>query len=115
MHPSTDKLVGTDVYGIPFNDKDPWSVKFQDTHYDQYMFTSGDFTRWLVCTKIAILEWYSNTNRPILKSSRSSTPTVNKWWRRVTGYLEDPWVTLGDWNDSDKEVLYGGVSYPNYW
>jgi len=83
-------------------------VKFDNTIYDQYMFTSGDFSRWLVCSKDSIIGWYSNGNRPILKSSRTSTPTYGRWYRRTPYNPEDPWVSLGNYND---EVIYGANSH----
>lgn len=72
------------------------------------MFTSGDYTHWLVSTKNAIIGWYTNTNRGILKSSANSNPHVAKWYRRNTSNnIEDPWVSLQDYPNG---VIYGANS-----
>ena len=71
------------------------------------MFTTGDLSRWLVCTKDSIIGWYSNGYRPILRSSRNANPYVARWYRRTPYNPEDPWVSLGNYND---EILYGANS-----
>ena len=110
-HPATDRLVGTDVYGTPFNDKDPWSVKYDHTIFDQFMFTTGDLTQWLVATRDSVIGgWYQDQLRPILKSSKNANPHAAKWYRRESGFLEDPWVGLGDYWSFRHEILYGGAS-----
>lgn len=110
-HPSTDKLVGNDVYGKPFSNT-PWSVKFSDSNYDQYMFTTGDYTKWMVTSKDSIIGWYSNGYRSVLKSSTNATPYVARWYRRTPHNPEDPWLSLGNYN---SDVIYGANAYPgNY-
>ena len=108
-HPSKDKLVGTDVYGVPYSSDSAWSIKYDNIKFDQFMFTTGDFTKWLVCHKDAVLGWYSNSDRPVLKSSSNSKPYKAKWYRRTTN-PEDPWVSIGDYN---TDIVYGGNAYPS--
>ena len=76
------------------------------------MFTSGDLSKWMVTTKDAIIGWYSNNYRSVLKSSRNTNPYVARWYRRTPYNPEDPWLSLGDYN---SDVIYGANSYPaNY-
>jgi hypothetical protein len=67
------------------------------------MFTSGDYTKWLVSNKDAVLGWYANNYRSILKSSTNSNPYVARWYRR-TPNPEDPWISLGNYA---SDVIYG--------
>ena len=103
-HPATDKLVGSHVYGEAYSTTEPWSVKFDNVQFDQFMFTTGDFTKWLVCTKTAIIGWYSNGQRPVLASSSNSNPYLARWYRRTPNNPEDPWVSIGDYS---SDVIYG--------
>ena len=50
-HPATDQLKGTDVYGDSTNDGVAWSKKFSDVPFDQFMFATGDGSKWLQVTK----------------------------------------------------------------
>lgn len=95
--------MGTDVYGTPYSSSKAWSIKFDNTKYDQFMFTSGDYTKWLVSNKDAVLGWYANNYRSILKSSTNSNPYVARWYRR-TPNPEDPWISLGNYA---SDVIYG--------
>ena len=62
-HPSTDKLEGTDVYGIPFMDENNWSIKFSHMAFNQFLFTTGDKTKWLIANKDQVTGWYENQPR----------------------------------------------------
>jgi hypothetical protein len=76
------------------------------------MFTTGDHSRWSIMNKDAVIGWYSNGYRAIIKSSRNSDAHQSRMYRRNTCCTEDPWLSLGNYND---EVIYGANSYPgNY-
>jgi hypothetical protein len=77
------------------------------------MFTTGDFTKWMVATKDSIIGgWYSNGYRSILKSSTNSLPYTARWYRRTPHNPEDPWLSLGNYA---SDVIYGANAYPgNY-
>ena len=47
-HPSTDKLAGSDTYGVEYKYDEPWSIRYDFLKFDQFMFTTGDFTKFLV-------------------------------------------------------------------
>jgi hypothetical protein len=110
-HPARDQLKGTEAYGIPFNDKNNWSIRFSHMTFNQFLFTSGDGKYWLVADKDQVTGgWYSNAHRNIVKSSRHSGASRARWYRR-SGSYEDPWVSLGDHAD---QILYGENSHGSY-
>jgi hypothetical protein len=41
-------LAGTAVYGTPYDNKNPWSIKFDHIPFNQYMFVTGDKQHWVV-------------------------------------------------------------------
>ena len=53
-HPATDKLDGTDSYGEPTTDYangGTFSVPWDPHTFDEFAFTSGDMSKWLVAAK----------------------------------------------------------------
>jgi hypothetical protein len=105
-HPAKDKLAGTEAYGSAYSSTEPWSVKFDNIKFDQFMFTSGDYTKWVVAHKDSVIGWYNKQSRPILRSSSNSKPYKAIWYRR-TGNPEDPWVSIGNYNSG---VVHGSAS-----
>ena len=87
-----------------------WSIKYSHLTYNQFLFTSGDRTKWLIADIDQVIGWYSNGVRQIVKSSRYSAASSARWYRR-SGSLEDPWVSLGDHAD---EIVYGENNHPSY-
>ena len=65
-HPATDNLVGTEVYGDyttgPMSRR-PWSIDFELAVpvFDEYLFSSGDCTIWLVAKKQDVIGDYTDT------------------------------------------------------
>ena len=57
-HPSTDRLVGIDEY---FIDDDTWSISFHQLDFDEFLFTFGDFSDWIVASRseVAVNRWQS--------------------------------------------------------
>ncbi len=106
--------------GTPYNYTNEWAVPFGT--FDEMFFGTFDMTYWLYCLKTSVLGSYSNSARPIIKSSSSSTPYSALWYNRATGSPEDPWIRIiqednssivyGENNNSDHPSLrntYGGM------
>jgi hypothetical protein len=74
-HPSVDQLVGTDVYGTEGSTVEAWSIEFKSSTFEQFLFVSGDFTKWMIMTRLEAIgtdatpALYSNDARTIYKSS----------------------------------------------
>jgi len=99
-HTADDSLVGTSVYGpssgSPF-DTQAWSKKFDDSHFTEFLFATGDCQHWLIATKESVIgAWYtSDVKRPVKNSSLSDEPHEVAWLRRQ-GEKEDPWISTTD-------------------
>lgn len=114
-HPSTDQLVGTDDYGTFLNDPQAdstFSRRFDHEQFDQFLFITGDCEKWLIATKEMVIgEFYSNSLRQIVSSSKSLSASEARWYRRQ-GVLEDPWISTIDHGPArlELEVVYGGAA-----
>jgi len=104
-HPATDQLRGTEVYGTEGGDG-AWSIEFP--LFDQFLFSTGDCTKWLIADKDQVMGWYSNGQRTIVSSSLQTDPYDARWYRRQNS-LEDPWISLNDHfvAISQGNILYG--------
>jgi len=114
-HPATDQLAGTDVYGTPADSLNApaWSKKFDDIDFDEFLFASGDETKWLISSKDAVIGgFYAGVECDIIKSSMSGASSRARWYRRQ-GCKEDPWISLTDHHSAvqSNDILYGGNSY----
>jgi hypothetical protein len=114
-HPATDYLAGTQAYGIPFNYQNNWSIKFSHMNFDQFLFTSGDRSKWLIADKDQVIGgFYSGVKKTIVKSSDRSTPIARSWYRR-SGVSEDPWISIEDHGNclstSNYCIVYGEGNY----
>lgn len=109
-HQATDQLVGTDVYGTANDATNDWSVAFDETEFDQFLFTTSDCNKWLIAEKDQVLGWYANEDREIIRSSTSSEPYTAKWYRRQNN-LEDPWISLNDHMASIESVVFEDSDY----
>jgi hypothetical protein len=80
----------------------------------EFLFTTGDFSRWLVCDVTAVNgEYYANDPRPIKMSSISTVPYTAKWFYRNPAWEPfDPWVSLEDHTISiqNNTIMYGEVT-----
>ncbi len=108
------------IIGIPYNYTNEWAVPFGT--FDEMFFGTFDMTYWLYCLKTSVLGSYSNSARPIIKSSSSSTPYSALWYNRGGTNPEDPWIRIiqednssivyGEYNNLDHSSLrnaYGGM------
>ena len=112
---SKDELVGTEVYGDPKGgaaSAEQWSIRFDETPFDQFLFSLGDCSKWMITTKQAVRLHGSNFPGPIVKSSKSATSYEARWYHRP-GNEEDPWLSLSDHGPAigAGEILYGENSY----
>jgi hypothetical protein len=77
----------------------------------EFLFTTGDFSRWLVCDQFQVNgEVYgSNVPRTIKRSSISASPYQAEWTYRGTGYPWDPYISLEDHSVSSVNgtIMYG--------
>jgi hypothetical protein len=77
-HPATDDLVGTDVYGTRGCTTQPWSEEFKSIDFDEFLFISGDGTKWMIMTRLEAIgtdaapAWYEYELRTVIKSSINS-------------------------------------------
>jgi len=68
----------------------------------EFLFTTGDFSRWLVCDQFQVNgEEYSNALRTITRSSISASPYQARWYHRsVRDAPHDPYISLEDYSVS---------------
>ena len=71
----------------------------------------GDGSKWLVATKDAVVgDFYSETDRQVIKSSLNSNVHTAKWNNR-DNIPQDPWVNLVESNaDNSESFLYKEAS-----
>jgi hypothetical protein len=75
----------------------------------EFLFTTGDFSRWLICDQSVVNgRNYFNEDRTIKKSSISAVPYTAKWYYRHWDPI-DPWVSLEDHEVSvvSNTLMYG--------
>jgi hypothetical protein len=107
-HPANDQLAGTQTYGDSTDDSNPWSVNFETAvnGWDEFLFATGDCTKWLAATKEAVLGGpptpapYAFAQRSVLKSSVVPVAhTVQMGFRSAS--LEDPLISLDNYLPPD--------------
>jgi len=105
-----DLLEGTEEYGDPKKDDEEWSIKFKDANFNQFLFATGDFKKWMVSGKEATTgEYYNNKYKMIQKSSKSDEPHHARWYR-CQGAKEYPYLSLVDYHtrEAEENTLYMG-------
>ena len=68
-HPTTDNALGTQVpYGNSYDYTNNWSVLFEESvpNFDEYCFSTYDFSKWLTCTKDTVTGTYNNSDANII-------------------------------------------------
>ena len=104
-HKATDQLRGADVYGTPCGATchKEWSSKFVNTRFNQFLFATGDESKWLIAYKNEVTgDFYTDKPRLIYKSSMNSNSYRARWLRRK-GVRGDPWISLTDYNSALKQ------------
>ena len=102
--------MGTSVYGTPCGMKCPqeWSIRFDNQVFNQFLFASGDETKWLIADKEQVIGgYYNNEKRTILKSSSNNNSYQAKWYHR-SSYTYDPLISLVDFHTARQR---GGILY----
>ena len=117
-HAATDNLQGTDVYGTPSSETSAqsFSVSFDIDAIDEFMFATGDGTKWLIASKFAVNgENYDNDRRTIEKSSINSSSYQALWYNRGPAKHLDPLISLEDHYTSKANdgMLYVENSHPD--
>ena len=93
------------------------SIKFDASsgmRCDQFLFMSGDRTKWLIATNASITGMhYENTPRLVERSSVNKFPHMVRWHNRPDS-PEDPWVSLTDHDVAvqNGDVIYGEAAWP---
>jgi len=88
-----------------------------NTGKTEFLFTSGDFSKWLICDiSQAIGSFYSDSPRFITKSSISSVEYTATWYNRQSFAPEDPWISLEDHSVSGANgtIMFGENSVVGY-
>ena len=115
-HPATDSLAGTDVYGTvgsSTSDGD-FSVNFESAvpGWDQFLFITGDQSRWMVMDRSVLSSNFENSLTPIISSYLNPNPHSHLMYNRA-GFSEDPWLSALDHSDAigTGNILYGEASF----
>ena len=87
LYPFNDDLQGTDA-GPRYNNGQylGWSLKYDELEFDEFLFSTGDCTHWMVMKKSEVLP-YGDTFRVIERSRISDTPYRGN-------RPADPWMTF---------------------
>ena len=96
----------------PLSDQE-WSIAFDNENFNQFLFATGDCTKWLIADKDVVTGcWYANDERMIYKSSMNPNRHTAKWYRRE-GNIEDPWISLTDHHQAigAGDIVYGEDGY----
>ena len=112
-HPAKDQLRGTEVYGSPdkYDADATFSVRFDKSPYDEFLFATGDLKHWVWCTSGAVYGEYANQPRPVIGSSANTAPHEIRWYRRPAN-REDPWISLQDHHEENcRWMVYGEDSF----
>jgi len=106
--PWSDDLTGTDEWGVDDGSRSDnhWTVAWSGETYNQFLFSYGDCSGWLIATRDAVNgEHYNNAQRDILRSSIQDHAYKALWYNRPTN-AEDPWISIRD-HDVDDTIIYG--------
>lgn len=109
-HNATDQLAGIEEYGNPSGGESSptaFSVRFDATDFNQFLFASGGCAMWLIANKQSVTgSYYDSAQRQIITSSRS-TDSYTVTWQRRNGLSRDIWLSLSDFDDATaNDVLY---------
>jgi DNA repair ATPase RecN len=88
-----------------------------NTGKTEFLFTSGDFSKWLICDiSQAIGSFYSDSPRFITKSSISPVEYTATWYNRQSYAPEDPWISLENFfvSAGNGTVMFGENSIVGY-
>mmetsp|Transcript_51638 Transcript_51638/g.117461 ORF Transcript_51638/g.117461 Transcript_51638/m.117461 type:complete len:870 (-) Transcript_51638:80-2689(-) len=115
-HPARDHLKGTAVYGTPSPEPsaNPWSIKFDKTPFNEFLFATGDCQRWLIAKKFSVMAAYANQPRWIEKSSQKNSRYQARWYNRWN-IPHEPWISVTDHGSAvhSGHILYGENNFGN--
>jgi len=108
-HPAKDRLDGWSAYGSKGNNSAPWSIQFDNMDFGEFLFVSGDCSKWLIASRFDVTgEEYGTALRTVMKSSASSTPYSASWSNR--GLQQDPIVKI---SAAPEDVVYMANAQPS--
>ncbi len=91
--------------GTPYNYTNEWAVPFGT--FDEMFFGTFNMTYWLQCLKTSVLGDYGDVARPVIKSSERNFAHSVKWFNRINGAPEDPWISINDHMTTPNLIVYG--------
>lgn len=107
-------MVGRQTYGAystNLQSDTTFSIKFDHMNCKEYLFATGDLQMWLIATSDSVFnenEGYTNSLRPIKRSSTSSSAYSARWYNRK-GVKGDPLIAIGQ---GSANIIYAeGGSY----
>eukprot|EP01083_Nonionella_stella_P084379 233577_1 len=113
-HPATDKLAGTDEYGIYDADalsQNAWSIPFDQylasDGSTEFLFGNGDCSKWLITKNDQFTSTTSGATylATIDSSSSFSTSYQATWFNRPEAQFdEDPWISV---QNHATDLVYG--------
>lgn len=116
-HPASDQLAGINEYGKhvkqTFDSADAWSIEFQRTDFNEFLFATGDCFHWVVMDR----EQLNTANiGKIAREVRASSanPEVHEVVSWLRGRApQDPWIAVTDLPGAIEEgtIVYGANSY----
>ena len=80
----------------------------------EFLFTTGDNSRWLIADHDQVNGEYENEARTITKSSTNNTSYTANWYHR-SGNAEDPWISLNGHSNAgaNSDMMYAENSHSN--
>ena len=115
-HPATDALAGTAAYGKSDNQRKPWSVRFDNLVFDQFLFALGNLKKWMIisASEIQSPDFYENDQydpheyHEILRSSESEQPTMVKLNKQKGQKSNPKLIFTEEIQDDNWNLLYAG-------
>ena len=118
-HEATDRLLGTDEYGTYVDDPEAasaFSIAFQDTVFNEFLFATGDMSVWLRAPKASVYGTYFNESRAVTCSSGHDGAYEARWTSNSLG--GDPLIGVldkalppGENNIYSGQLLYAEGDY----
>jgi len=133
-HYASDHLRGTAVYGDPSGGDHPdapqWSVRFSEDDFDEFLFATGDGSKWIVLPKkeVEVTPAFLLSKRPrrrdepedatqpcLVSSSSANTSSYVVGLLHRPDHACEPWVALTDHEAAKSNegagFLYGGGDF----
>ena len=115
-HRATDSLLGTDMYGTYVSDlkaESAFSVKFEDTIFNEFLFATGDMSVWLRAPRSSVYGTYTNDPRVVTASSGHDGAYKATWTNRGSNSTADPLIAAldGKFKSVENDLYSGQLLY----